>query len=171
MSSVLLVQALALSSKEAVFTRQIIKNLLLRKKALPKHSPKNRRNAPEKKKDAMAANRIRYWAPVVFFMAYIFYVSSQKGQDIPSLFAFQDIVYHFCIYTFLTLSLGRALDFEMPHLAALKIVCVCAVFGLLYGISDEFHQSFISGRSCQAFDVAIDTTGSFCGGILARWLR
>jgi len=105
------------------------------------------------------------------FYGVYFYVSSQKGQDIPSLFAFQDIVYHFCIYTFLTLSLGRALDFEMPHLAALKIVCVCAVFGLLYGISDEFHQSFISGRSCQAFDVAIDTTGSFCGGILARWLR
>ncbi|MDD4941446.1 MAG: hypothetical protein PHE65_06060, partial [Candidatus Omnitrophica bacterium] len=76
----------------------------------------------------MAAGRPRYWFPVLFFMGYIFYVSGQTGDDIPSLFAFQDVVFHFCIYALLGWSFARALFFEMPRAGMLKIVCVCAVF-------------------------------------------
>ncbi|MDD5775850.1 MAG: VanZ family protein [Candidatus Omnitrophica bacterium] len=119
----------------------------------------------------MAAGRPRYWFPVLFFMWYIFYVSGQTGDDIPSLFAFQDVVFHFCIYALLGWSFARALFFEMPRAGMLKIVCVCAVFGLLYGVSDEYHQSFVSGRSSEIFDIVIDTAGSLFGGILVRWLR
>ncbi|HOU35869.1 MAG TPA: VanZ family protein [Candidatus Omnitrophota bacterium] len=119
----------------------------------------------------MVAARMRYWSPVLFFMGYIFYTSCQSGADIPDLFSNQDIVYHFLIYALLGLSFARALRFEKPSAGLLKIICVCAVFGLLYGFSDEFHQSFVNGRSSQAFDVAIDTIGSLSGGILIRWLR
>ena len=38
--------------------------------------------------------------------------------------------------------------------------------GLLYAISDEYHQSFIPGRSAQWQDVLIDTTGVFVGVII-----
>lgn len=34
---------------------------------------------------------------------------------------------------------------------------------ILYAASDEFHQTFISGRSGQITDVLIDTLGSLCG--------
>ena len=34
--------------------------------------------------------------------------------------------------------------------------------GLVYAISDEFHQTFIPGRSGELRDVLIDTTGVIC---------
>lgn len=119
----------------------------------------------------MAAGRARYWFPVLFFMAYIFYMSSRTGEDIPSVFPCQDIIYHFGIYALLGWAFARALLFEMPESALFKIVCLCVVFGLLYGISDEYHQSFVHGRSSDIFDIAIDTVGSLAGGIFVRWLR
>jgi VanZ family protein len=118
----------------------------------------------------MAAGKARYWLPVVFWMGFIFYMSGQKGGDLPSLFVYQDIVFHFCVYAMLAWTFGRALRFEKPSMNFFKIVCLCAVFGLLYGISDEFHQKFISGRTADIFDVAVDTAGSFFGGIIVRWL-
>ena len=46
----------------------------------------------------------------------------------------------------------------------------------LYAITDEVHQRFVPGRSCQATDWAIDTAGAalglLCAGVLLwLWLR
>ena len=119
----------------------------------------------------MAVNRIRYWLPVVFFMGYIFYASSRTGTDLPCIFPFQDVVFHFSVYALLAWSFGRALFFEKPGSSFFKIICLCAVFGLLYGISDEYHQRFVQGRTSDVFDVIVDTIGSFAGGIVLRWLK
>lgn len=35
--------------------------------------------------------------------------------------------------------------------------------GTLYAVSDEIHQLFVSGRSCQALDVGIDSLGVLTG--------
>jgi len=40
------------------------------------------------------------------------------------------------------------------------------IFCLLYAISDEIHQFFVSGRACQIIDILIDSFGAFCGIIL-----
>jgi VanZ family protein len=127
--------------------------------------------ALNKKRAVMVAGRVRYWLPVLFWMVFIFYMSGQRGQDLPSLFPYQDIVFHFCVYMALGWQFGRALFFEKRRPDFFKIVCLCGLFGLLYGITDEFHQLFVSGRSCDLFDVNIDTLGSFIGGIIVRWLR
>jgi VanZ family protein len=119
----------------------------------------------------MVATRLRYWLPVLFWMGFIFYMSGKASQDLPSLFCYQDIVFHFCVYAALAWHFGRALSFEAPKLDFFKIVCLCALFGLLYGISDEFHQRFVSGRTSDIFDVNIDTIGSIIGGFIVRWLR
>jgi VanZ family protein len=119
----------------------------------------------------MVARKVRYWLPVLFWMGFIFYMSSKTGQELPSLFPFQDIAFHFCVYTALAWHFGRALSSEAPKLDSFKIVCLCGVFGLLYGISDEFHQLFVSGRTCDIFDVNIDTIGSLIGGLIVRWLK
>ena len=44
------------------------------------------------------------------------------------------------------------------------------VLGLLYAVSDEYHQTFVPGRHGDPFDVAIDTLG-MCGvmGLDAWW--
>ena len=45
--------------------------------------------------------------------------------------------------------------------ALLALLCV-----VLYAASDELHQLFVDGRSCQATDVAIDTVGTMVGILL-----
>ncbi|MBO5232402.1 MAG: VanZ family protein [Clostridia bacterium] len=42
-----------------------------------------------------------------------------------------------------------------------------ALFGLFYGISDEVHQLFIKGRSCEITDVLIDFGGFVFGMCVA----
>ena len=38
-----------------------------------------------------------------------------------------------------------------------------ALLALMYACSDEFHQRFVPGRSCELRDVCIDTAGACCG--------
>ena len=38
---------------------------------------------------------------------------------------------------------------------------------VLYAATDEFHQSFIPGRSCELRDVLVDSSGALCGLIAA----
>ena len=38
------------------------------------------------------------------------------------------------------------------------------LIGVLYAASDEFHQLFVKGRSCQLFDVGVDSLG-LCIGV------
>ena len=45
----------------------------------------------------------------------------------------------------------------------LLTISVC----LLYAVSDEVHQLFVDGRTCDAFDVAVDTLGAFLGALAA----
>ena len=40
-----------------------------------------------------------------------------------------------------------------------KIYLYVSMISFIYSISDEFHQSFISGRGCTYIDVLIDTIG------------
>lgn len=67
---------------------------------------------------------------------------------------------HFSVYTVLgfvtSLSVGRRKLFSAGSLATVA-------FGFLYACSDEFHQYFVSGRSCQFRDVIIDTCGVVTG--------
>lgn len=51
---------------------------------------------------------------------------------------------------------------KRPKEVFITILFVC----LLYAVSDEFHQSFVPGRSCEVLDVIIDFSGSFIGTIV-----
>jgi VanZ family protein len=120
---------------------------------------------------------IRSWLPVVACMLAIFYVSSVPGKNIPSLFKFQDVAFHFLIYCILGLFFSRALKNTYKGISYEKIFIFTVVFGVLYGISDEFHQSFTPLRFVSGFDVFIDGIGSCAGGVLIKgrqilkWLR
>ncbi len=47
-----------------------------------------------------------------------------------------------------------------------KRIILCILFCSLYAVSDEIHQLFVSGRSCEIKDMIIDTTGSTVGAML-----
>jgi VanZ family protein len=41
---------------------------------------------------------------------------------------------------------------------------------LLYALSDEWHQSFVPGRTPDSFDIATDAVGAALGLLLIHWL-
>jgi len=44
-----------------------------------------------------------------------------------------------------------------------KMIILSIIITGLYSVSDELHQTFVSGRSCELRDILIDTTGGIIG--------
>jgi len=56
------------------------------------------------------------------------------------------------------------------HSPATRTVALAILFCSLYGISDEWHQSFVPGRDADPFDWLADSIGGAIGAFMAyRW--
>lgn len=97
-------------------------------------------------------------------MAFIFVLSSQPGlaaTEDPSVERPLRIVAHLVAYTVLGALLAMALGAwtrPSPGRAA-----AAAIVAVLYGVSDEIHQSFVPERTGQAQDVVVDAIGALLG--------
>lgn len=69
---------------------------------------------------------------------------------------------HFVGYGILAILLAHAL--ALPRHGKV----VAWVLAVLYGITDEFHQSFTPGRSASAVDLLVDLLSALCGLYLVR---
>ena len=47
-----------------------------------------------------------------------------------------------------------------------RVVLLSILLVLLYAVTDEFHQSFVPGRSAELRDVLIDTTAGVVGAMI-----
>ena len=45
------------------------------------------------------------------------------------------------------------------------------VIGTVYAVSDEVHQLFVEGRSCEVRDMLLDSAGVAAGVLLMNWLK
>jgi VanZ family protein len=113
----------------------------------------------------------QYWLPVILCASIIFYFSSLPGRSIPRLFLFQDILFHFFIYSILGLFFSRALQKSFPGIRGIEIIIFTFIFTFFYGISDEFHQYFVPSRNVSFFDVFVDGLGGLSGALFRRWLK
>jgi len=104
---------------------------------------------------------------MVTVMGMIFYLSHQPGDfvQLPQ-FAGLDKLLHLLAYGILagTFLFGLHPFTSDADRAAAALIAV--LFCLLFGISDEFHQSFIPGRFASAWDAAADTFGAL---LVAAW--
>jgi len=106
--------------------------------------------------------------PAILVMVAIFILSALPGND-PFLnsFDFSDKIKHFIAYFVLGISLCLWIPsrkwFAKPAIWGLLIVFVCTVFG----IADEFHQSFVPGRSGNDLR---DLMADFIGGLFSPFL-
>ncbi len=50
--------------------------------------------------------------------------------------------------------------------AGRKLILPAWVLGTLYAVSDEVHQYFVPGRSCELRDIVIDSCGALTGAVL-----
>jgi VanZ family protein len=100
-------------------------------------------------------------------MALIFLASSIPDvKTIPG--GVSDKTAHFWVYGILGLVLFRALAGGALSGLTIGRALLTIVLACLYGVSDEFHQSFVPGRSPDVFDVLADTLGA--AGIVAAML-
>ena len=108
--------------------------------------------------------RNNFWVnqfPALFWTALLFTLSSLSNLRGPSLdLGFEDKIYHFTMYTIYGIFLARAF-YRQQRFPALKQHFLLAAFlaGVLFGLSDEFHQSFTPGRSVEWGDWLADALG------------
>ncbi len=102
-------------------------------------------------------------------MLLIFLLSSTR-IDSPILNLAPDYWFHFAGYVPLYLLIFVALNDgirQKPNRGRLWLPFLLTV---LYGISDEFHQSFVPGRDSSLADVAADAAGALAGTALLSLL-
>jgi len=96
------------------------------------------------------------WGPFIAALAVVFWLSSLS--DVPGARYVWDKALHGVGYTGLGLLALRAFHggFKPLRLAPTLFAAAAVV---LWGISDEFHQSFVPGRDASAWDVVADAIG------------
>ena len=128
---------------------------------------------------------LSFWLPVFLWCGLIFTMSS-----IPTLpkvgFIWWDFIMkksaHLIEYGILYFLLWRAItkaklkvknrrlrvETQGVDLKDIKIWIIPLIFGLLYAMSDEFHQSFVLGRTSKVRDVGFDFLGML---LMLYWLK
>ncbi|HLF17967.1 MAG TPA: VanZ family protein [Candidatus Omnitrophota bacterium] len=109
---------------------------------------------------------IKFWFPLLGYSAIIFCVSSLPSLKPPFEGFNVDKFFHMLEYIPFGYLAARALFHTAKFDRRYTLVAVAVLFALLYGISDEIHQSFVEGRFASVFDVIADTLGGMLGGWL-----
>ena len=73
---------------------------------------------------------------------------------------------HFCEFMLLGFNLMGTMRFYFPMLSDGSCRLRAMGIAVLYAVSDELHQLFISERSGQVLDVLIDSAGSLTGTLI-----
>jgi len=98
-----------------------------------------------------------YWFPILAYAGFIAFLSSLPGLATPSvaIFGFDKIIhiFEFGVFAFLLLRLLMHLEIRNPFLIAIVVT-------VIYGVLDEWHQSFVPGRMCSFWDILADTIGA-----------
>lgn len=101
---------------------------------------------------------------LILYCTFIYWLSDQPSLPAPMLFPHQDKLFHAGAYFILAVFALRTFrHFILPlPLLILFSLGFCSV----YGISDEWHQSFVPGRMSDVNDWLADTVGAliFLGG-------
>ena len=105
----------------------------------------------------MSLSRFSSWFVLAFYCGVIFYLSSK-----PVLHVSHDKFAHLAEYALFGFLLAWALgsSFQIkPHF----LILLATALSIFYGVTDEFHQSFVPGRDSSVYDVMADAVGSLTG--------
>jgi VanZ family protein len=100
------------------------------------------------------------WAPALVMMGLIFIFSSLPASRLPDFGTVDFIIKkggHATGYALLALAYYFALP---PRLSSGYRIVTALIMALLFALSDEYHQSFVEGRTSSLRDVLIDGGGA-----------
>ncbi len=110
------------------------------------------------------------WVPSIVWMAVIFYLSSRTGSDLQGMFPFLDSFNfgHLIAYFILSLLFYWALQTKTGR-RKLDVRLIAVGLSLLYGLTDEWHQSFVPSRSPDPIDILNDVIGASAAMLVVTW--
>ena len=118
--------------------------------------------------DSPANHLLWLWLPVVVYMAAIFVASSSSNPPVPS--DVTDVSLHTVAYFGLTMLLIRALARGAWSGVTLTTLAAAWAIAVLYGVTDEWHQSFVPNRQAELRDVGSDAIGAFVAAtVVGAW--
>lgn len=101
------------------------------------------------------------WLVVFAFGALVYYCSDRPAWDIvPRLFPHSDKVMHFLSYGLFAMLIFRALWVDDTRPASTGVLVLGVILATVYGVSDEFHQTFVPGREFSWLDMAANGAGA-----------
>lgn len=109
---------------------------------------------------------IKYWLPVILYMALLFALSSQPSLPKPP-GGLSDYHAHMAAYAGLAVTTLRALATGLRN-PSWTAVWTAVAIASAYGVSDEYHQSFVPNRDADALDLAADAFGSAVGAVAVK---
>lgn len=130
--------------------------------------------APEHPAAASLGRRLARFAPAVAWMGVIFYLSSRTGDELGSIVPFFQRLFpamqsfdwgHFVAYFILALLLDFGFG-PKAHQWRMKLLII--LLCVLYGVTDEYHQSFVDGRMPDIIDIRNDGIGAALAVLLLR---
>ena len=113
-----------------------------------------------------------YTLPVLLYMLLIFILSSMSHYpDILSWTFSYDKLVHTVEYYVLGYLLIRVFITSSRDILSRTSALLVIIIGALYGMSDEWHQSFVPGRYASIYDILFDTLGIVLAVVTYRFIR
>jgi VanZ family protein len=106
------------------------------------------------------------WGPPAAYLGLIFYLSAQSA--IPWAEPYPDKLLHALEYMGLALLLARALNGGLARVPGTRMLVWTWVACVVWAISDELHQKFVPGRTCDVRDACADAMGAALGLVAMR---
>ena len=113
-----------------------------------------------------------YWTLVFIYAFMIFHLSAQS-HPLETMELLQktnmDKILHIAEYAIFAFLIAKAISISFTRTSAVKMVLAVCVIGVLYAVSDEYHQSFVPCRNSDYFDTVADSVGIMLGAA-TMWL-
>lgn len=135
---------------------------------------------PSTQRGSRNSTLIRYEIPLLCCMALIVFLSSrpalpgpgERGSLIRDIFNYGGHVVMYALLAFLAWRVVVVRAGELPFYLIARPRLTAVLFCLVYGILDEFHQSFVPGRTASAYDVLADVIGAILAmTAITYWYR
>lgn len=116
---------------------------------------------------------MKFWFPAICYSGIIFFMSSLSKGPVTLPAHHFDKVVHCVEYGLLGLLVTWALIRSCPTMKPWQWVLIASLLCSLYGITDEFHQSFVPNREADLLDWVADSCGGFFGAfvMMKAWKR
>ena len=127
-------------------------------------------SAPSARSGLSAIGSAWWWLAAGLYALAIFLLAGQSYPlGIKHMPFLVDKAIHVLVYGAFSVVLFAALRHSMPRTPSLVLAGAAAVIAVLYGLSDEYHQSFIPFRRTDAYDLAANAVGVIVAQGLVLW--